>query len=164
MTTTLVLDHHGRHLTGTSEEIAREILRENGKAHPHPWLLEDTVREVEYHAHPAPEPEPEQADEPTVVVTDGDDTWSVVKDAYEVPCEHPACDTVHRHLYNASYDHRTLVTLYNMKGEEIGSRWETRYHVKTVHQWLVLLNDQRVGDVHSTKREAVADARRMPRI
>lgn len=42
----------------TAEEIAREILRRNGlQGEPHPALLEDTVREVEYHGTPMPQDE-----------------------------------------------------------------------------------------------------------
>lgn len=134
-----------------TEQIARQILRSNGVEDPHPALLADTVREVEYHnLTEAPSQEP---------------VYEVVRDEYDVPCEHPACDVMHRHLYNSEYaDGSRLIDLYNMQGEWIGQRRESRYHTRTVRQWIILRDGERVGDAHDTKREALAEAATRPTI
>lgn len=144
----LTLEHNGRTLTGTAERIARDVLSANGEPQPHPALLADTVREVEYFA----------------VEVETSDVWEVVKDSYEVPCEHIACDQVHRHLYNASLAERTLIEVYNLHGEYVGSRWETRYHEVTRTFWVILRNGERVGSAHATKRAALAEAATKPTI
>lgn len=90
--------------------------------------------------------------------------YTVEKNEYEVPCDHMACDVMHRHLYNSDYAERTLVTLYNMDGEAIGTRWEHRFHMAQRTEWVVLLHGVRVGDSHDTKREAEAQAATRPTI
>jgi hypothetical protein len=57
-----------------------------------------------------------------------------------------------------------LIDLYNMNGDQIGTRWESRYHMAQRKEWVILFNGSRVGDVHDTKRDAVADAMRKPTI
>lgn len=139
------------------ERVARAILAANGAPDPHPALLADTIREVDYHGIPAQyRPEP---------VTEPVPEWQVVKNEYDLPCEHPGCDLVHRHLYNATYDAPVLVTVYDMRGEHIvGSRWETRYHVKHRTEWVILHHGERVGNAHDTKREALAEMATHPTI
>jgi hypothetical protein len=91
--------------------------------------------------------------------------YEVVREDYEVPCDHFACDTLHRHLYNANYSTGPqMVTLYNMQGDEIGSRWESRFHMAQRREWVILLNDVRVGDAHDTQQDAYAEAVRKPTI
>jgi hypothetical protein len=91
-------------------------------------------------------------------------TYTVVRQEYEVPCEHPACDVVHRPFYNNSYDEPRWVKLYDMNGNEVGSRWESRYHMKLRVEWVILLDGERVGDAHATKRAALAEAATKPTI
>lgn len=126
----------------TAERAARIILARNGAADPHPWLLADTVREVEYHGIPA-----DVADEPR--------GWTVERTDYEVPCEFIACDLMHRHLYNADLASRQLVSIYNMHGEHIDNRWETRFHMRTVRQWSVVNPEGFAVESYDTRREAL---------
>lgn len=92
--------------------------------------------------------------------------YEAVREEYEVPCDHPACDTMHRHLYNSTYvDGPRSVDLYNMDGEWIGSRRESRFHMARRSEWVILLNDVRVGDVHDTQQGAYDEiVRRQPTI
>lgn len=84
--------------------------------------------------------------------------YEVVKDPYEIGCDHMACDVMHRHLYNATYaDGVRNVNLYNIEGEWIGTRNESRFHMKTINQWVILLNGERVGDAHDTQQGAFAE-------
>lgn len=125
-----------------TESTARKILADNGCADPHPALLEDTMREVEYHGVEMPE-------------------YHVAKQEFELECEHYACDLMHRHLYNASYDKARLIDVYNMQGEKVGSRWETRYHMKQVTRWAVVGQDGFAVDSFDTRREAKAEVARL---
>lgn len=71
-------------MSHSAEDIARAILRRNGvEGEPHPALLEDTIREVEYHGAtmpedeapaPTPEPEPKPFKSYNVI---GKDVWGV---------------------------------------------------------------------------------------
>lgn len=90
--------------------------------------------------------------------------YEVLKQEYEVPCEHIACDLMHRHLYNSEYEKPQLIDVFNMEGESVGARWESRFHMKQRVEWVILLNGQRVGDAHGTKGEAVAEAMTKPTI
>lgn len=134
---------------------ARMILAHNGTENPHPALLGDTVREVEYHGV-------EAALEAVGITAPVEDTIEVVKDVHEVPCEHVACDLMHRHLYNEEImGGPTLITVYNMEGRDMGLRYESRFHMIRRTQWVVLVNGERVGDAHDRKRDAVAEAMRL---
>lgn len=133
-------------MTMTVERAARAILARNGAADPHPDLLADTIREVEYHGIPD-----DIAALDTPVDAPG---WTIEKQQYEMPCEHVACDLMHRHLYNGSYDRRTLITVYNMLGDEIGTRWESRYHSRKVTSWAVVDPDGYGVESFDTLREA----------
>lgn len=70
-----------------TEQIARDILAANGEPDPHPDLLADTVREVEYHGATGVQeslpPLPE---------------YTVDKNTYDVPCTHPLCYILHKNL------------------------------------------------------------------
>jgi hypothetical protein len=130
--------------TMTAERAARIILARNGAPQPpHPDLLADTIREVEYHGIPA---DVAAADEPP--------GWHVARNDYQVPCEHIACDLIHRHLYNAPMD-RTLIEVYDMHGNHIDNRWEDRHHMRTVRQWSVINPEGYAVESYDTKREAM---------
>lgn len=130
--------------TMTAERAARIILARNGVAgEPHPDLLADTVREVEYHGIPA-----------DVSIADEPRGWTVERTDYEVPCEFIACDLMHRHLYNADRAVRELIEVYNMHGDRVANRWETRFHMRTVRQWSVVGPDGFAVESYSTRREA----------
>ena len=130
----------------TVESAARLILAANGAPDPHPDLLADTVREVEYHGIPAH-------------LTAEPEGWHVERNDYEVPCEHVACDLMHRHLYNGAMD-RTLIEVYDMRGNLTGHRWETGVHMRTVRQWSVVNPEGYAVESYDTRREARANLSR----
>lgn len=68
-----------------TERTARQILAANGEPNPHPALLTDTIREVEYHGR---QPEPESLPDLPV--------YSVEREDHEVPCIHPMCHVFHK--------------------------------------------------------------------
>lgn len=137
----------------TAERAARIILSRNGAPNPpHPDLLADTIREVEYHGIPA-----------DVAAADEPHGWTVEPNDYEVPCEHVACDMVHRHLYNAERATRELVEVYNMFGDHVDNRWETRFHMRTVRQWSIVGPDGFSVESFDTRREAYANLPRYER-
>ena len=89
-------------------------------------------------------------------------TYEVVKDTYEVPCEHPACPTMHRHLHNVRYETRQQEWTEDLATGRARLVTVTTGHTKTVVEWIVLRNGVRVGDAHTTKRDALADAATHP--
>lgn len=136
----------------TVERAARIILARNGvTGEPHPALLADTVNEVAYHGIPA---DVAAADEPR--------GWTVERNDYEVPCEHVACDLIHRHLYNGAM-HRTLIEVYDMRGNLTGHRWETGVHMRTARQWSIVGPDGFAVESYDTRREALANLPRFER-
>jgi hypothetical protein len=92
--------------------------------------------------------------------------YTVEKQTYEVECHHPACDMMHRHLYNTEFadGQRHLIDVFDMDGLRIGTRWESRFHMAQRTEWVILLNGVRVGDAHGTKREAIREAVSKPTI
>lgn len=70
-----------------AEQAARQILAANGAPDPHPALLADTIREVEYHGVDVG-----QESLPTFPV------YTVEREEYEVPCTHPMCHVFHKDL------------------------------------------------------------------
>lgn len=71
-----------------AERVARDVLAKNGESSPHPALLADTIREVEYQGLATEE----QESTPSLP------TYTVDKNEYEVPCGHPMCDVFHKNL------------------------------------------------------------------
>ena len=99
-----------------------------------------------------------------VAVTDGDDVWTVVRDEYGMECEHPACAVLHRHLSTVPFaDGKAHDVWVEHNGRERQVRM-ARWHEVMRVDWVILFNGARVGDAHDTKREAMEQARRMPRI
>jgi hypothetical protein len=132
------------------ERKAREILAANGEPNPHPALLEDTMREVEYHGLVTEAPAEEKA-EPQA------DVWTVEKNEYGVPCEHPLCEQLHQRFMTV--DH--WEGLVEAGGVMVWSSGTSRFHNRTVVEWVVLHNGERatepgLDEVFETKREAVA--------
>lgn len=74
-------------MTSESERVARDVLARNGETNPHPALLADTIREVEYHGVATT-----QESLPSMP------TYTVAKNDFEVPCGHPMCDVFHANL------------------------------------------------------------------
>lgn len=124
------------------EAKAREILTANGEPNPHPALLADTMREVEYHGLVAEEPA---------------EVWTVEKNEYEVPCEHPLCEQLHqRYMVEVPWEGIVQTGLYS-----VWSSGVERFHSTKRTEWVVLLNGTREGragmlEAFDTKREAVA--------
>ncbi len=128
----------------TTEQIARQILAANGCTDPHPALVEDTMREVEYHGATAP----------------AGDVYEVVRDEFPVPCSHPACALLHKRYHEGSE--------WSYETAELPNGELRRVRVQGVHeatrtQWLVLRNGVRVDDAEprDTKREAMAELARV---
>lgn len=159
-------------LTGTAEEIAREILELGGvtltDSPGFKYLLVDTIREVEYHASPLtdtdlgpidfsdPEPEVEQSgyEGPQYVV---------VKEEWEIPCDFYACETMHRHLANRPVE-PFWTDVYNLQGDKIGRREIRRVHDVKRTDWLVI--DMASGDrvdAYDRRKDARAHAERLNR-
>lgn len=93
------------------------------------------------------------------------DVWEVVQDEYEMPCDHPACATMHRHLHNYRYDTPQWETVENLRTGEARQVKVSTYHMKTVRQWVITHNGERanhhaLSDAWDTKREAVAMLKR----
>ena len=128
------------------ERKAREILAANGETNPHPALLEDTMREVEYHGIVEEAPAEEQAD-----------VWTVEKNEYSVPCEHPLCEQLHqRHMTSQTFEGWVQVG-----GFSVWSKQTLRFHDRNVVEWVVLRNGERDAeagqfDAFETKRDALA--------
>lgn len=139
MTALLVAQGH----VGTAEEVARAILARNGEADPHPMLLADTVREVEYHGEPYEAP-PE---------------WEVQWDEWPVPCTHPSCWLIHKRYYEGA--ETTLEEVMYPSGD-VRREYVTGYHDVMRGHWLVMHNGERVDDIDpsDTKREAKAKMRK----
>lgn len=86
------------------------------------------------------------------------DVYTVERDEFESPCEHPLCDQLHRRFM-------TTETVTHLVQGWNSSQMVTetiREHSKTVRQWVVLRNGKRVADAYDTKREALAAAARRP--
>lgn len=149
-------------MTTTTETIARDILTANGQPDPHPMLLADTMREVAYHGMTTPAKEQGPVECGEAEGNPHEATYTVEKDSMEIPCEHIACDTIHQRVYNVDHGHPTLIELYNLAGDVIGTRWESRAHVLTRVQWIVLRDGVVVGDAPATKRAALEQAATRP--
>jgi hypothetical protein len=82
------------------------------------------------------------------------DVYTVERDEYEVPCEHPMCEQLHQRFMVTE----RLSGLREAAGAYVWSEWTERYHNRKVVQWIVLRNGERADefDVFDTKREAVA--------
>lgn len=87
-------------------------------------------------------------------------TYSVVKQEYEVPCDHPMCPVLHKHLAQYRYDTPQWETYYDSHGIERLVH-STRYHMKTNREWVIIddatgerANDP-LSDAFNTKREAL---------
>lgn len=133
------------------ERKAREILAANGETDPHPALLEDTMREVEYHGL--------VTEAPTQPV------YEVVKNEYEVPCEHPACPVMHAHLDNVTFDHVELCEYTDLRTGEQKSVWKRTGHLKTNIEWVIVKDGERapesgLDEAFDTKRDAIAALKR----
>lgn len=139
---TLTVKANNRTYTGTAEQIARELVGKDA----HPALLADTVREVEYHGEEVEDDTPE---------------YRVVKQEWDMPCDHYACDSVHRHLYNERYDKPQLVEIYDLQGNYRGVESRTMWHSKQRVQWAVVGRDGFAVEVFDTRREARAHADRL---
>lgn len=92
------------------------------------------------------------------------DVWTVEKQEYEMPCDHPQCVVLHQHLNNASYRTPTNVEYADRWGNEHVVYNVRRYHMATRREWVILLNGKREGeaghfDTYNTKREALAALR-----
>jgi len=109
-----------------------------------------------------PAPAEEKAPRETVVVEDEDGRWTVVKQSYGTGCHHPSCAILHRHLAKEPYFdggwHEEWAT---HNGRDVQVR-VNRWHEKTVTEWIVLRDGERVGDAHDTKREALRQAEQKP--
>jgi hypothetical protein len=105
-------------------------------------------------------PAVEQAPREHVVVDDEDGRWTVVKDSFESPCDHPMCALLHARFHEGTETRTEWVDLPNGGRTLVTVRG---VHEKTNHQWLVLRNGQRVGNAWDTKREAIRDALDKPR-
>lgn len=125
----------------TTERAARTILARNGATDPHPDLLADTIREVEYHGIP----DRLDADAPA--------EWTIARQETEVECSSWACDLMHRHLYNTDRD-RALIEVYGLRGDLVGHRWESRMHLVARVQWAVVDPAGFAVETFDTRREA----------
>lgn len=85
------------------------------------------------------------------------DVWTVEKNEYDVPCEHPLCEQLHqRFMTEHTYTGIVQTGLYSVE-----RTITERFHNKQRNEWVVLLNGKREGaagmiDVFDTKREALA--------
>lgn len=136
------------------EAKAREILSANGEPNPHPALLEDTMREVEYHGLVAETPVE------TPAATETADVWTVEKNEYEVPCEHPLCEQLHQRFMTT----QTFEGWTSGLGVAVWATQTVRSHDRNVSEWVVLCNGTREGragmfEAFDTKREALAALR-----
>lgn len=95
--------------------------------------------------------------------TDGNE-WRVVREEYGMPCDHPACAVMHRHLSTEPFSDGKAhdVWVYH-NGREYTVRM-TRWHETKRVDWIILRNGARVGSAHNTKREALAEASTRPTI
>lgn len=139
------------------ERKAREILAANGEPNPHPALLEDTMREVEYHGLATEAPTDHEDD----VEVSEPDVWTVEKNEYDVPCEHPLCEQLHQR-FMTTHNWEGLV---QGSGYSVWSSGTTRFHNRNVVEWVILHNgerDEKAGtyDVFDTKRDALAALKR----
>lgn len=92
-----------------TEKIARDLLADNGERNPHPALLADTMNEVAYAGMDA-------VQESLPLMPE----YTVAKNVYDVPCDHPMCETLHRNLPD--------------------------WHEWTRTEWVILENGQRTGE------------------
>jgi hypothetical protein len=88
------------------------------------------------------------------------DVWTVEKNEYSVPCEHPLCEQLHQRFMTT----HTFRGLVSAGGVYVEREITQRFHDRTVNEWVVLLNGKREGaagefDTFETKREAVAALR-----
>lgn len=85
------------------------------------------------------------------------DVWTVEKNEYSVPCEHPLCEQLHqRFMVDVPWEGIVQTGLYS-----VWSSGVERFHEKQRVEWVVLLNGKREGaagmiEPFETKREAVA--------
>lgn len=139
----------------TIDALARQILASNGVVEPHPALLADTIREVEYHGVDLARA---AITEPRVVPA-----VAVVKEEWEQECQHPYCSTFHQAFFNEEYLDRAehSVPVYDPKTDLVVRYVRTRkFHSVTRTEWIVLRNGVRDDSLGSfnTRREARAAA------
>ena len=107
-----------------TEQVARRLLAGNGERHPHPALLADTMNEVAYAGLDA-------VQESLPLMPE----YTVAKNVYDVPCDHPLCSTLHKDLPD-------------------GHEW-------TRTEWVILENGERASEAASVdpferKRDALS--------
>ncbi|WP_020142291.1 hypothetical protein [Terracoccus sp. 273MFTsu3.1] len=85
------------------------------------------------------------------------EVWTVAKNEYEVPCEHPLCEQLHQR-FMVEEKCSGLIQTANVS---VWREWTERYHNRTVSEWVILHNGERDDlagrfDAFDTKRDALA--------
>lgn len=79
-------------------------------------------------------------------------SYTVEKNEYEVPCDHPLCEQLHQRFMET-----------NEYVDDHGKYQKVRYHNKRRIEWVIVKDGQRadppLDEAYDTKREAAAELR-----
>lgn len=88
-------------------------------------------------------------------------SYRVERVEYGTPCDHYACESVHRRFANVRYDEPQWVEVVRMDGTVKGRERRTHWHEVVRVEWKVIGPDGFMVETFDTRREAKAEADRL---